>query len=204
MSSLGAARSGPSHYLRSKGLAEEVIRREARGLQFVIFRPSVIFGRGDSFINRFARITRLLPYFFPLARAQARLAPVYVGDVVEAFARGVSSEEVVGQALELCGPQVFTLRQIIEVTASSLGLRRRVIPLPDFVGWLQGFVLGLVPGKPFSLDNFRSLGVDSVCAQDGFEPLGIQPHTMLGIVHQYLGQTSTAGQLDTYRHLARR
>jgi uncharacterized protein YbjT (DUF2867 family) len=201
MSSLGAhATDAPSHYLRSKGAAEELIRRECGAtLPFVIFRPSVIFGRGDSFINRFARLLRLMPLVFPLARADARLAPVFVGDVVEAFARCVSDTSQDRRSLELCGPEIYTLREILEFTVETLGRRRFVIGLPDFIARLQGLVMDFVPGKPFSTDNFRSLTVDSVCSVNGFAALGIEPHSMRGIVREYLGQTSVAGRRDAYR-----
>lgn len=188
MSSLGAhPKDAPSHYLRSKGAAEELVRNESGStLPFVIFRPSVIFGRGDSFINRFARLLRLIPFAFPLARAGARVAPVFVGDVVEAFARCVHDTNQDRRALELCGPEVFTLREIIAFTAATLGRRRLIVGLPDFIGRLQGLVMDFLPGKPFSTDNFRSLTIDSVCTTNGFRALGIEPHSMRGIVRQYL------------------
>lgn len=206
MSAIGAkAGTAPSHYLRSKGAAEEVVRKEsASALEWVIFRPSVIFGQRDSFINRFARLLRIIPVAFPLARASARFAPVYVGDVVDAFARCVVRDEALGRALELCGPDVYTLREIVDFTASTLRLRRRVIELPDFLGRLQALVMDFVPGKPFSTDNFRSLTIDSVCSSDGFAVLGMQPHSMSALVQQYLGSSSTAGQLDTFRESASR
>jgi NADH dehydrogenase len=206
MSALAAsAESAPSLYLRTKGEAENVIRKEsANALHWVIFRPSVIFGPRDSFINRFARLLRIIPLVFPLARASARFAPVYVGDVVDAFARCVVRDDALGASLELCGPEVYTLRDIVEFTAGVLGLHRLVLELPDVLGRLQGFVMGFVPGKPFSTDNFRSLTVDSVCSSNGFAALGIQPHSMRALVQQYLGSSSAAGQLDGYRESASR
>lgn len=206
MSSLRAdAQAAPSQYLRSKGEAEEIVRRECGNTtDYTIFRPSTIFGPGDSFINRFAHLLHLLPLAFPLARAGARFAPVYVGDVAEAFARCLHGGTSSRQAFELCGPEIFTLREIVGFTARTLRLKRWIFALPDFLGRLQGFILGFVPGKPFSSDNFRSLTVDSVCSQDGFAALGIKPQPMAGIVHQYLGAKSSSGLLDEYREAARR
>ncbi len=206
MSSLRAdAQAGPSHYLRSRGEAEEIVRRECgNATDYTIFRPSTIFGPGDSFINRFAHLLHLVPLVFPLARAGARFAPVYVGDVVEAFARCLRGATGSRQVIELCGPEIFTLGEIVAFIARTLGLKRRIIALPDFLGRLQGFVLGFVPGKPFSTDNFRSLTVDSVCSQDGLALLGIKPQPMAGIVRQYLGAKSSSGLLDEYREAARR
>jgi NADH dehydrogenase len=206
MSSLRAdARTGPSHYLRSKGEAEDIVRRECGGtIDFTIFRPSVIFGPGDSFINRFAQLLRLLPLAFPVARASARFAPVYVGDVVEAMMRCLHGGAGSRQSLELCGPEVYSLREIVAFTARTLGLRRRVFGLPDFIGRLQAFFFDFIPGKPFSSDNFRSLTVDSICSDDGFARLGIRPQPMAGIVHQYMGAKSASRLLDEYREAARR
>jgi len=206
MSSLRAdAQAGPSHYLRSKGEAEEIVRRECgTAVDYTIFRPSVIFGPDDSFINRFAHLLRLLPFFFPLARASARFAPVYVGDVVEAMMRCLHGGAASRLSLDLCGPEVFTLREIVAFTAQTLRLKRSVVALPDFLGRMQAFIFDFVPGKPFSSDNFRSLTVDSICSEDGFARLGIGPQPMAGIVHQYLGAKSTSGLLDEYREGARR
>lgn len=206
MSSLRAdARAGPSHYLRSKGEAEDIVRRECgRAIDYTIFRPSVIFGPGDSFINRFAQLLRLLPFAFPLARAPARFAPVYVGDVIEAMMRCLHGGAGSRQSLDLCGPEIFTLREIVGFTAQTLGLKRWIIALPDFIGRMQAFVFDFVPGKPFSSDNFRSLTVDSICTENGFARLGISPQPMAGIVHQYLGTQSPSRLLDHYREGARR
>jgi NADH dehydrogenase len=206
MSSLGAdAQTGPSRYLRTRGEAEQIVRSECGNqVDFAIFKPSVIFGPGDSFINRFAHLLRLLPLAFPLARASARFAPVFVGDVVEAIVRSVRGGTVSGRTLELCGPEIYSLRDIVAFTAHTLRLRRWIFGLPDVLARMQGVLLGLLPGKPFSLDNFRSLTVDSVCSESGFALLGIEPQSMPGIVRQYLGSKSTSGLLDDFRDSARR
>jgi NADH dehydrogenase len=206
MSALGAdAQAGPSHYLRTKGEAEQVVRAECGdAVDFVIFRPSVIFGPDDSFINRFAHLLRLVPLVFPLARASARFAPVYVDDVVQAMQRCLRGGAASERSLELCGPDIYTLREVVAFTARTLRLRRWIFGLPDFMARLQGVVLGLIPGKPFSLDNFRSLTVDSVCSENGFALLGMEPQSMPGIVRQYLGAKSRTGLLDDYRESARR
>ena len=171
MSSLNAGR-GCSHYLASRGEAEALVR--ASGLAWTIFEPSVIFGPGDGLFFRFAALLRWLPVM-PLARANARFAPVYVGDVAEAFARVLRDPATAGETYEIYGPEVYTLRQIVEMTARQLGLRRWVLPLPDVFGRLQGLVCDFVPGKPFSSDNFRSLLTDSVGGIDGLHRLGIEP-----------------------------
>jgi uncharacterized protein YbjT (DUF2867 family) len=206
MSSLGAdAEHAPSHYLRSKGAAESFVRKGGyNGIDFAIFRPSVIFGPGDSFTNRFARLLRRVPAVLPLARSEARFAPVYVGDVIEAMVRTIDAHACDGKTYELCGPRIYTLGEIVRFIADTLGLMRWIFGLPDLLGRVQALLMDFVPGKPFSTDNYRSLLVDSVCHQDGFVELGIVPHPMEAIVRQYLGLRSAHGLLDSYRHHASR
>src|SRR5579872_2707750 len=151
MSALGAdATEGPSRYLRSKGRAEALLREAASFLDWTIFRPSVIFGPHDSLTNRFAGLLRLSRGTLPLARARARFAPIYVGDVAEGFARALRGTSANGRIYELCGPEVLTLADLVRVTAHAAQLRCRIVPLPDVIARLQGLVLGLLPGKPFS------------------------------------------------------
>jgi uncharacterized protein YbjT (DUF2867 family) len=189
MSGLKAdAGRGPSHYLRSKGEAEDYIRREcATGSpEFVIFQPSVVFGPHDEFINKFASILKVAPGFLPLACAAAKFAPVYVGDVAEAFVRCLDRRDVAGRTFELYGPETITLGDIVRLTATTLGLRRWVIPLPRAVARIQAAVMDYVPGKPFSTDNFRSASIDSVGERDGLAELGVARTPLRGTIATYL------------------
>lgn len=174
MSALNAGQ-GESHYLRTRGEAEQRVRDS--GLEWTMFRPSTIFGRGDSFLNRFAGLLAISPVL-PLARPGARFAPVFVGDVVEAFVRALQQRRCIGETYELCGAETWTLRDIVTWIARQRGMRRWVIGLPDALGRLQGRVFDFVPGKPFSSDNFKSLMLDSTCSCDGFGQLGIRPWPM--------------------------
>lgn len=186
MSALCAeAENAPSHYLRSKGAAEARIR-SAAAIDYTIFRPSVIFGPEDSLTNRFARLLRLLRGFLPLARSNARFAPIYVQDVVEAFVRALRDPATIGQQFDLCGPHVMTLEEIVRLTAQAADLPCRIIPLPDALARMQAFVMDFLPGKPFSTDNYKSLTIDSICQDNGCERLGIQPAHMEAIVPTYL------------------
>lgn len=192
MSSLNAGR-GESFYLKSRGEAEAVVK--ASGLDWTIFEPSVIFGPGDGFFCRFAALLKLSPVL-PLARAGTRFAPVFVGDVVEAMRRSLHDRRTVGQVYELYGPEVFTLGELVRLTARQLGLKRLVLPLPDALGRLQGLLFDFVPGKPFSSDNFRSLKLDSVGAIDGLHQLGIPPTRIGQQLPAILG--SPAGKQPRY------
>ncbi|HEX4052574.1 MAG TPA: complex I NDUFA9 subunit family protein [Steroidobacteraceae bacterium] len=186
MSALHADPRGRSHYLRTKGEAEELLRAAPPRLQWTIFRPSVIFGAGDSLTTRFASLLRRTHGWLPLARARTRFAPIHVADVASAFMRALRGGTANRQTYELCGPEVMTLEQIVRVSAAAAAHPCRVLPLPDALGWLQGAILQCVPGKPFTLDNFRSLGVDSVCTTSGCERLGIQPVSLPALAPLWL------------------
>jgi uncharacterized protein YbjT (DUF2867 family) len=201
VSSLRAGPDAPSHYLRSKGEAERVVREESGPIAWTIFQPSVIFGPGDGFMTRFAGLLRFFP-LLPLARADARFAPVYVGDVVEALARACDEPRTHCASFQLCGPDVYTLRELVHYVADVLGLRRGVLGLPDALGYLQALVLDFVPGKPLSLDNFRSLKLDSVCSEDGLARLGIAPTSLRAVVPGYLGNRRRSIRLDEFRRAA--
>jgi len=199
MSALNAGR-GRSHYLRTRGEAEALVK--ASGLDWTLFQPSVIFGRGDGLFCRFAGLLKLAPVL-PIARAHAKFAPVWVGDVVEAFVRALPDRRTHRQVYELYGPDVFTMKQIVEMTAAMLGLRRVVVPLPDALGRLQAEVGEWIPGKPISRDNYRSLQTDSVGGIDGLHRLGIEPTPVSSKLAAILGVRGDRQKaLDRFRSRA--
>jgi NADH dehydrogenase len=202
VSALKAATDAPSYYLRSKGEAEKLIREQSGALDWTIFQPSVMFGPGDSFLNRFARLLGAIPLAFPLARPDARFQPVLVDDVIEALLRCLHGSASSRQTYELGGPQIYTLREIVALVAKLTGRRRWIIGLPDFAARIQGLVMNFVPGRPFSSDNYRSLTVDSVCTVDGFDRLGIKPQSMLASARQYLGAFEDNARLSQNRAAA--
>ena len=185
MSSLNAGR-GDSYYLKSRGEAEAAVK--ASGLQWTIFEPSVIFGMGDGLFTRFGALLKHLPVL-PLACADAKFAPVYVGDVVAAFSRSLRDSKTIDEVYELYGPEVLSLKQIVQMSARQLGLKRLVVPLPDLLGRVQALVFDFVPGKPFSSDNFRSLQTDSVGGIDGLHRLGIAPTRVSQVLPDILGHS---------------
>ncbi|MFM7395718.1 MAG: complex I NDUFA9 subunit family protein [Gammaproteobacteria bacterium] len=186
MSALGADENGPSHYLRSKGVAERHVHATPSSLDWTIFRPSVIFGRGDSLLNRFASLLRLSGGLMPLARAGAKFSPVWVDDVVTVFEHALHGGTTSRQSYELCGPEVMTLGDLVRYTGSLAGTGAYVMALPDAIGRLQALVMDFVPGKPFSTDNFLSLTVDNVCRENGFARLGITPTPLRSIAPTYI------------------
>ncbi len=187
MSSLGAGEQGPSHYLRSKGRAENHVRSGGGSLHWSIFRPSVIFGAGDSLTRRFASLLKLSGGVLPLARANTRFAPIHVGDVASAFERVLGGDTASGQTYELCGPEVMTLRELVQRVGQYAGTPARIIPLPDAIARVQALLMDFVPGRPFSTDNYRSLSLDSVCQDNGCARLGIQPAALGAMAPDWLG-----------------
>ena len=206
MSALGADSFAPSYYLRSKGEAEKLIDSEQNSrFRSTIMRPSVIFGPGDDFVNRFARLLKMSPHVFPLACASARFQPVYVGDVADALISILQDDSTAGERFDLGGPKVLSLAEIVDYVARVIGRPTRVIALGRFLSSLQANVLEYVPGKPFSRDNFRSTQEDSICrSSDGLAQLGIRPTSMDIVVPRYLGGNHIRSRFYEYRSEARR
>ena len=188
MSALNADKGAQSFYLKTKGQAEELVLDAGKlSLKTTVFRPSVIFGRRDSFFNRFAALLKLSPLFFPLACANTRFAPVFVGDVADVFALALTDSGTFGKKLDLCGPASYSLQELVEFTASCMGIKRRVIPMNDFLSRMQAMVFDFIPGKPFSTDNYLSARIDSVCTgKNHLKQFVSQPGTIEAIVPGYL------------------
>ncbi|TNF96001.1 MAG: complex I NDUFA9 subunit family protein [Gammaproteobacteria bacterium] len=206
MSALNAdAGRGASMYLHTKGEAEDMLHVDAGDdLHVTRFRPSVIYGSNDSFFNRFASLLRLSPVVFPLACPKTRFAPVYVEDVAEAFVATLEDKSSFGQRYDLCGPQSYTLNELVTMTAEYIGSNSLIIPLGNFFSQLQAFFLGMLPGKPFTLDNYHTLQFDSVCEENGLIQLGIQPAPLEVVVPRYLGRSFQRAKYDEFRKLANR
>jgi NADH dehydrogenase len=198
MSALNAAVDAPSEYLRSKGEGEAAVVAAMSELDVTVFRPSVIFGPGDAFLGMFAKMLRLFP-FFPLGGGAARFQPVYVGDVADAFTGCLTDRATFGHTYELCGPKVYTLRELVEYTGELIGKPRPVIDLGDS-GWayLQAGLLWLLPNPPMSPDNLRSMYVDSVTNGQHDYP-GWRPMPLESIAPTYLSTVKPKMRLDGYR-----
>lgn len=205
MSALHAdARSGASYYLRSKGEAQDLVHA-ATDLYVTSFCPSVIFGPGDSFFNRFASLLKMMPLAMPLACAGARFAPVYVGDVAEAYVQSLNNPATHGHRYNLCGPNVYTLKELVQYTARQLGLKRWIIGLGKKPSWMMANVFQYMPFfKPITRDNFRSLQIDSVCDTPFPGVFRLRPKSIEEIVPGYLGKRQYRAHYDAYRRLARR
>jgi len=191
------AGKGKSHYLISKGKAEELLR-QAEFIDASLLRPSVIFGEGDSFFNRFAALLKLTPVL-PLACPGAKLQPVWVGNVASAVAQILQGGANADQSFDLVGPKVYTLRELVEFTARVLGKKRWIIGLPDNLSRMQGLMMDFVPGKPFSSDNYQSLQLDNVSKANALPELGIRPRSLKSVVPGYLANSLHQSRLDKWR-----
>lgn len=199
MSALGAdAEHGASHYQRSKGCGEQLVLA-AGDLRVTTFRPSVIFGPGDSFLRRFAGLLRITPLMFPLACPGARFQTVYVGDVVECYARAIDDPRTFGRSYDLCGPRVYTFLELVRYVAEVTGTARLIIPLPDWASRLQAEIFEWLPGKPFSRDNYLSTRHDNVCTGPFPEVFGITPTPLEVIAPYYLGNAGERRRYDQLR-----
>jgi NADH dehydrogenase len=163
MSALGASNQAASMYLRSKADGEAAVL-QAHGLNTTVFRPSVVFGEEDQFLNLFARLQRWLP-ILPLAGSAARFQPVYVVDVAHAMVEALDAAASYGKIYELAGPRIYTLRELVHIAGLAGGHARPVIPLGDALGRLQAFAMECLPGGPLmSRDNLDSMREDNIAS----------------------------------------
>jgi NADH dehydrogenase len=198
VSALGASPDGPSEYLRSKGIGEQAVLA-AEDLHVTVFRPSVVFGPEDRFLNQFAMLARFLPAL-AVPCPDARFKPVYVGDVASAITSALGDVATRGKRYDLCGPRVYTLKELVEYVCAVTGRRRMVLGLPDRLSYLQARIMELVPGTPFTRDNYRSMQVPNV-SESPF-PFGIRPQALEAVAPLYLAPPGVnSGPRERYPQL---
>ncbi len=192
-----------SHYLRTKGEAEDLLHA-TEGLNVTSFKPSVIFGENAGMLNTFAALLRLPSPIFMLPSAHAKFAPIWVKDVVEAIVKSLDNPDSYGKRYNLCGPKVYTLQELVAYTAKQIGLKRHIIPLKAGTSKLIAKIMERIPGKPYSMDNFYSSQVASVCDKNDLKQLGITPHSIETVLSRPLSATTNKERYANYRSLARR
>ncbi len=202
ISALGAAQDGPSEYQRSKADGEAAIRAAGDALRWTIFRPSVVFGPEDRFLNLFAGLAASFP-LIPLGGAGARFQPVFVGDVSRAIIAAIELDLGISETHELAGPDVWTLAQLVDYAARLGGHRPLVVPLPRSLAMLQATVLSWLPGGLMSPDNVRSMDRDNV-ASSAAQPFGLAPTALDAVAPSWLGRRTQRGRYARLRSHVRR
>ncbi len=208
VSALGASASSASMYQRSKARGEAILKEA--GLDVTFLRPSVIFGAEDKFLNTFASLQQIFPVV-PLASAGARFQPVWVEDVAGAVVSCLQDADTIGQTFEVCGPDVYTLKQLVELAGQYAGINggkgRPVLPLPDALARIQARLMELAPGDPLmSRDNLDAMQTDNVASNQlpGLQALGIVPSSLEAIGPSYLGDQGLRSGLMAKRKTAGR
>jgi NADH dehydrogenase len=189
LSALGADSRGATHYIRAKGRAEEVVRNS--DLEWVIFRPSVVFGEGGEFVGFTKRLKKLfapgLPlYPLPGGGKKTRFQPVWVGDLVSMIADGVADDDRAGETYAVGGPAVLTLREITELVYESEGKSISIVPLPMGLAGIGLKTLSVLPGFPMGGDQYRSLNIDNVVESNDTAAFGLDTED-LTTLQSYLG-----------------
>jgi uncharacterized protein YbjT (DUF2867 family) len=203
MSALGASRDSQSIYQQTKAEGESRVLAAAKDLDITTFRPSVIFGPGDSFLNLFADLLKLAPVV-PLANGHARFQPVHVADVARAFVLAVDDPATFGQTYNLCGPKAYTLAELVGIVAGTLGLKRVIVPLGPALSYRFARLMELKPGrKLMTRDNHYAMQVDNTCP-DGFPARFGTPAALEDRLDYLLGHDGIRGRYDRLRSRAGR
>ncbi|MCA3741630.1 complex I NDUFA9 subunit family protein [Phenylobacterium sp.] len=198
MSALGADPASASRYARSKAEGEAVVRKILPSA--VILRPSIVFGPGDDFFNKFGEMAVVSPFLPLIGWGRTRFQPVYVGDVARAAATVALDPQHAGRTFELCGPGIFTFREILDLIQKETGRRRLYAPLPFGAAGLIGTLcapLALTPvAPPLTADQVELLKTDNVLSGEapGLADLGIAPETVEAILPTYLYRFRKGGQ----------
>lgn len=203
LSAINADPNGPSMYLRSKGDGEKAVRAAAQ-LATTIFRPSVVFGPEDHFLNTFAVLERLFPVL-PLAKPDAKFQPVYVGDVVKAIVGTLDLDAAHGKTYELGGPTVYTLEALVRYCGEVIGRQARIVRLPDALAYMQALTFESLPGEPLiTRDNLDSMSRDAVLSGPLAPELDLTPVAVEAIAPTYLNDASLRSRFNVFRTTAGR
>jgi NADH dehydrogenase len=204
MSALGAGQTPASAYARTKGDAEGRVRQS--GLDWTIFRPSIIYGSGDSFFNKFKQMTAIMPVL-PVISGNTRFQPVWVGDVARAFVASIGNRHATGQTYELGGPDVFTFRELLEILMRVLERKRLLISVPDFAAKIMAAVMQFLPTPLLTPDQLVLLRKDNVVEGEAFPAIFGQPVALETMLPTYIRGSQAEDlqqQLNTSRSYYRK
>ncbi len=187
MSALGTREDAVARYHKTKFAAERFVRESA--LDWTIFRPSIVFGENDEFLNAFARIARLAPALPVIGSGEGRLQPIWVEDVCRCFAQCLSMPETVGRTYDMGGDAAYAIRDILAMLLAAMGKKRLLLRLPVPIARLQAKAFHLLPMKPpFTEDQITMLGEDNVCDPAPLkETFGLRPRTLEDYLEERFG-----------------
>jgi len=183
MSALGAGQVAGSRYSMSKGEAENRVRQA--DINWTIFRPSIIYGAGDSFFNKFKKMTTALPVL-PVISGATRFQPVWVQDVARAFVAAIGNKRVKGCEFELAGPVVYTFRQLLEMLLDTLGRKRLLLPVSDKAAELLATLTQFLPVPPVTKDQLILLKHDNVAPGEAFPDMFGAPSALEDILPTFI------------------
>ena len=200
ISAIGADLEGAANYARTKAEGEQAVQAAFPGA--VIVRPSIIFGPGDGFFNRFAGMARISPVLPLIGGGDTKFQPVFVGDVAAAVTAIVNGKGMAGETYELGGPEVLSFKQLLEFVLETTHRKRLLVPVPFAIAKMKAMFLQLLPYAPLTLDQVRLLENDNVVSDAAkvqnrtLEGLGITPEGIEAVVPGYLGRFRPRGQFD--------
>ena len=202
MSALGAKLDSDSLYFRTKAAGEDGVRQAFPSATIV--RPSIQFGAGDSFFNRFATMARMSPVL-PLIGAATKFEPVYVGDVAAAVRVAVDGVVAGGKTYELGGPEILTFSQLMATMLDIIDRRRLMVPVPTALAKLVAAILQILPGKLLTIDQVKQLQADNIVSPKAtkerrtMKGLGIKQTALEAILPTYLTRFRAHGQFGHHR-----
>lgn len=203
LSALNADSNGPSMYLRSKGDGEKAALAAAQ-LATTVFRPSVVFGPEDRFLNTFAALARWFPVL-PLAKPEAKFQPIYVGDVAKAILATLDLDAAHGRIYELGGPAVYTLEALVRMCAEMIDRHPRIVRLPDALAYMQALTFETLPGEPLiTRDNLDSMSRDAIMTGPLAVELNLEPVAIEAVAPAYLSDASLRSRFSAFRATAGR
>lgn len=203
MSALQAGPNAPSQYLRSKAQGEAALSAYQQSMNITIFRPSVIFGRDDQFLNLFANLIKFLPVIF-LAKPNAQFQPIWVEDVASIFVNSLQNDDTYGKSYDLAGPEIYSLQALVEKVMHALHKKRPIIGLGNRLSYLQAWVMEWLPIKLMSRDNVRSMEVDSVAAGEMATEIQLPLTALDAVIPTYIQNKTPRAAYDQYRAAAGR
>lgn len=203
MSALGASEQAPSQYLQSKARGEVALSQFKGRVDMTTFRPSVIFGRDDKFINLFASLVKFLPVIF-LAKPDTKFQPIWVEDVANIIVNSMKDKNTFAKSYDLVGPKVYRLREIVQIIADVLMRKRLIIGLNDMFSYLQGWVMEFLPVKLMTRDNVRSMEVDSISHKPIAAEISAPLMPLEAVISEYIMNKTPRAHYDRFRRAAGR